>query len=106
MASIFRNISGSYEIVGVFRDFKINNPRDQVRPVFLRPLAQHFTGFKEAPLVTGETQSMLINSMVINFNRPQANAEALIRHTLAEIDPNLTVIDLTLARRTSRWQLQ
>ncbi|MGA7245952.1 MAG: ABC transporter permease, partial [Terracidiphilus sp.] len=44
--------SGSYEIVGVFRDFKMNNPRDPVRPVFLRPLAQRFTGFKEAPLIT------------------------------------------------------
>ncbi len=72
----------------------MNNPRDPVRPVFLRPLAQHFTGFKEAPLITGETQSMLINSMVINFSRPQTNVEALIRQTLAEIDPNLTVTRL------------
>ena len=87
--------SGSYEIVGVFRDFKMNNPRDPVRPVFLRPLAQQFTGFKEAPLITGETQSLLINSMVINFNRPQTNVEALIRQTMAEIDPNLTVTRLT-----------
>ena len=91
----FPQYSGSYEIVGVFRDFKINNPRDPVRPVFLRPLAQHFTGFKEAPLITGETQSLLINSMVINFNRPQTNVEALIRQTMAEIDPNLTVTRLT-----------
>ncbi|MGA8739727.1 MAG: ABC transporter permease [Terracidiphilus sp.] len=87
--------SGSYQIVGVFRDFKMNNPRDPVRPVFLRPLAQRFTGFKEAPLITGETQSLLINSMVINFNRPQTNVEALIRQTMAEIDPNLTVTRLT-----------
>ena len=91
----FPQYSGSYEIVGVFRDFKINNPRDPVRPVFLRPLAQHFMGFKEAPLITGETQSLLINSMVINFNRPQTNVEALIRQTMAEIDPNLTVTRLT-----------
>jgi macrolide transport system ATP-binding/permease protein len=91
----FPQYSGTYEIVGVFRDFKINNPRDPVRPVFLRPLAQHFLGFKEAPLITGETQSLLINSMVINFSRPQTNVEALIRQTMAEIDPNLTVTRLT-----------
>jgi len=32
--------------------------------------------------------------MVLSFKTPQANAEQLIRRTLAEIDPNLTVMDL------------
>lgn len=86
--------SGTFEIVGVFRDFKMNNPRDPVRSVFLRPLAQLYTGYKEPPLITGETQSMLINSMVINFKNAQPNAEELIRHTIAEVDPNLTIMDL------------
>jgi ABC-type antimicrobial peptide transport system permease subunit len=45
-------------------------------------------------MISGETQSMLINSMVVNFNRPQANADELIRRTLASVDPNLTVTDL------------
>jgi macrolide transport system ATP-binding/permease protein len=31
---------------------------------------------------------------VLNFNRPQTNAEELIRRTLADLDPNLTVMDL------------
>jgi len=39
--------SGSWEIVGVFQDFKINSPRDDIRPVFLRPLSQEYLGFKE-----------------------------------------------------------
>ncbi len=86
--------SGSFEIAGVFRDFKMNNPRDPVRPVFLRPLAQKIDNYTEPPLISMETQSMFINSMVIQFNRPQQNADALIRHTLAGIDPNLTVMDL------------
>jgi macrolide transport system ATP-binding/permease protein len=90
----FPQYSGTFEIVGVYRDFKMNNPRDPVRPVFLRPLAQVYTGYKEAPLITGETQSMLINSMVINFRSPQPNAEELIRRTLASVDPNLTIMDL------------
>ncbi len=34
--------SGSWEIVGVFADFKMNNPRDPVRAVYLRPLTQQF----------------------------------------------------------------
>ena len=90
----FPQYSGTFEIVGVFRDFKMNNPRDPVRAVFLRPLAQVYTGYKEPPLITGETQSMLINSMVINFKIPQSNAEQLIRRTLADVDPNLTIMDL------------
>ncbi len=86
--------SGSFEIVGVYRDFKMNNPRDPIRPVFLRPLAQRFTGYKEEPFAAGETQSMLINSIVLNFNRPQPNVEELIRRTMAEVDPNLAVTGL------------
>jgi macrolide transport system ATP-binding/permease protein len=90
----FTQYSGTFEIVGVFRDFKMNNPRDPVRPVFLRPLAQVYTGYKEPPLITTEAQSMLINSMVISFKNPQTNAEQLIRRTIADVDPNLTIMDL------------
>jgi predicted permease len=86
--------SASFEIVGVFADFKMNNPRDEVRPVYLRPLTQPFTGYKEPEMNAGETQSMFINAIILNFNQPQQNADALIRRTLAGIDPNLTVMDL------------
>ena len=37
---------------------------------------------------------MFIDSIVVNFNRPQQDADALIRNTLAGVDPNLTVMDL------------
>jgi len=86
--------SGSWEIVGVFKDFKMNNPRDATRPVYLRPLSQPFPGYKEPDLISTETNSMFVNAMVLNFNAPQQNADAVIRHTLAGIDPNLTVMDL------------
>lgn len=86
--------SGTFEIVGVFRDFKMNNPREPVRPVFLRPLAQRFDGYKDSTAITTETQSLLINSMVLNFNHPQTSAEELIRRTMAGVDPNLTVTGL------------
>jgi predicted permease len=86
--------NGSWEIVGVFADFKLNNPREEVHPVYLRPVTQFYTGYKEPGMTTTETQSMFMNAMVLNFSRPQPNAESLIRRTLAEVDPNLTVIDL------------
>jgi predicted permease len=85
--------SGSWEIVGVFADFKLNNPREGIRPVYLRPLSQQFA-YKEEEMNSTEIQSMFINSMVLDFNTPQQNADALIRRTLAGIDPNLTVLDL------------
>jgi len=86
--------NGSWEIVGVFADFKLNNPREEVHPVYLRPVTQFYTGYKESEMTTTETQSMFMNAMVLNFSRPQPNAESLIRRTLAEVDPNLTVMDL------------
>lgn len=86
--------SGSFEIEGVFADFKMNNPQEPVRPVFLRPLAQRFNGFQEPGLSAGESQSLFMQAMILNFNAPQQNVEGLIRRTLASIDPNLTVVNL------------
>jgi predicted permease len=90
----FPQYSGSFQIVGVFADFKMNNPRDPVRPVYLRPISQQFFGYKEPEMIAGETQSMFIDSIVLGFNQPQQDVEALMRHTLAGIDPNLTVMDI------------
>jgi predicted permease len=86
--------SGTFEIVGVFADFKMNNPKEPPRPVFLRPLAQQFSGYKEPMMVGTETQSMFVSAMVLDFNAPQQDVEGLIRRTLAGVDPNLTVMDL------------
>jgi predicted permease len=90
----FPQYSGSYQIVGVFADFKINNPRSPVRAVYLRPLSQKYPGFKEPEMITTEASSMFMNAMILDFNTPQPNVDALIRRTLAGIDPNLTVMDL------------
>jgi ABC-type antimicrobial peptide transport system permease subunit len=55
---------------------------------------QRFTGFQEPEMISGETRSMFVNSAILSFNGPQQNVEALIRRTLAGVDPNLTVADL------------
>jgi predicted permease len=86
--------SGAWEIVGVFRDFKINSPRDEIRPVFLRPLAQQFTAYKDPGMISTETQSMFMNAMIVDFSAPQQGADSLIRRTLAGVDPNLTIMRL------------
>lgn len=86
--------SGNWQIVGVFRDFKINNPRGEIRPVYLRPLAQRDMSFKEPELISTESSSLIMQAMIIGFDRPQPNADQLIRQTLASVDRNLTVMDL------------
>jgi len=86
--------SSSFEIVGVFRDFKINNPRESVRSVYLRPITQQYAGYKEPSMISGEVQSMFMDSIILNFNTPPSDVESLARRTLAGIDPNLTVMDL------------
>ncbi len=83
--------SSAFEIVGVFADFKMVDPHREIRPLFLRPLTQQFAGFKDPDLDAGEKSSTYVRSMIFNFARPQQDAEAVIRNTLADIDPNLTV---------------
>ena len=85
--------SGAFEIVGIFRDFKMNNPREPVRPVFLRPMPQQYKAFAP-PDDAGETASLFANSILIEFKSPQENIDELLRRTLASVDPNLTVVDL------------
>ncbi len=86
--------NSAFEIVGVFKDFKINNANQEIRPVFLRPVTQQFMGYKEAGMISNEVGSMFIDSILLRFNRPQQDVEAMVRRTLAGIDPNLTVDDL------------
>ena len=86
--------SGSWQIVGVFRDFKLEDPHDEVHPVYLRPLSQFYSEFTEPGMRGTETQSMFISAIVLSFNASQPHANVLIRQALAAVDPNLTVMDL------------
>jgi macrolide transport system ATP-binding/permease protein len=88
--------SGSFEIVGVFRNFKMNvqYSSDNVHPVFLRPLTQQDLDFKDQGMTRAETRSMFVNAMILNFHSAPPNVDALVRNTFAGIDPNLTVNDL------------
>ncbi len=87
--------SGAFEIVGVFADFKMTDARGDARPLFLRPLGQQFTGYKDPNLQDAENSSLFLGCLILNFARPQPQAESLVRGTLAEIDPNLTIFRYT-----------
>src|SRR5271157_38220 len=84
---------GAFEIVGVVADAKYNSPQQEVRPMYFRPLTQQLR-VTDANYVMAEGRSLYINSVTLNFrDRPQ-NVDAMVRRTLADIDPNLTVSDL------------
>jgi ABC-type antimicrobial peptide transport system permease subunit len=83
--------SGAFEIAGVFADFKMNDPRGEAEPLFLRPLSQQYLGYTDPEAISSEKSSMFVGSIIIQFANPQQNAEAMIRQALAQIDPNLTI---------------
>jgi len=88
--------SGSFQIVGVCRDFMMNLQfsRTEVHPVFLRPLVQQNAAYKDSGLIRSETRSTFANAMILDFKSPPSNVDSLVRNTLAGINPNLTVRDL------------
>ena len=89
-----QQFAGSYEIVGIVANAKYNNPRGEYRPFYYRPLTQRNTRFEKPADATGENWSMFINSIILRFDSPPENVDALVRRTLGDIDPNLTIVDL------------
>ena len=91
-----------YEIVGVVGDAKYADARDAAWPTFFRPLLQieHFTESSEQ---SGEIRSNMIRNIELHVTGRPENLPALIRETLAGIDPNLPVVDLfTFSQQVSR----
>ncbi|MGA3323130.1 MAG: ABC transporter permease [Terriglobia bacterium] len=90
--------SGDYEIVGVVEDAKYQNARRPARPTFFLPFLQSAKG----------ESSFMVNSQYVGdielrvAGKPE-NLGAIVRRTLADIDPNLTVIDMvSLTEQVSR----
>ena len=75
-------------------DAKYTNPRDEVRPMYFRPLTQKMRGLTAPNQLMAEGRSLYINSVTLLFKTAPQNLDAMVRRTLTEIDPNLTVIDL------------
>jgi len=85
--------AADYEIVGIVADAKYNNPRDDFRPMYFRPMTQLNTTVTEHSAITAETRSLFPNSITLRFTGDAAGLEPLVRHTLANINPNLTILD-------------
>jgi len=82
--------AGAFEIVGIVKDAKYSDPHQEIRPMYFRPLTQKLTA--ETPRENmGEDFSMFINSMTLHFKQTPANVDDLVRRTLANVDPNITI---------------
>jgi predicted permease len=85
--------ASDFEIVGVVADAKYNNPRDEYRPMYFRPITQFNKNLTEKSAITGESRSMFPNSITLQFVGDASSLEAMTRRTLANINPDLTVAD-------------
>jgi predicted permease len=86
--------AGAFEIVGVVVDAKYTTPRRDVRPMYFRPLTQELQVTNPPNGAMAERWSLYINSITLHFKNPPQNVDAMVRRTLADIDPNLPVIKL------------
>jgi predicted permease len=84
--------ASAFEIVGVVADAKYINPQRDFKAMYFRPLNQQML-VDEPNGAMAENWSQFINSITLHFKSKPENAEAMVRRTLADIDPNLTVVD-------------
>jgi predicted permease len=89
-----QKFSSSFEIVGIVADAKYQNPRDEFRPMYFRPLTQTLTGLTDPNEAMAEGRGLFINSVTLFFRSEPQNLDAMVRRVLANINPDLTVLDL------------
>ncbi len=86
--------SNSYEIVGIVRNAKYNDPAStEDRPLFFLPLAQRM--HYDAPLMQSiDDSTHFIEGAVLQLHGSMEGLEAEVRHVLSDVDPNLTLLDI------------
>lgn len=85
--------ANNFEIVGIVADAKYTNPRDEVRPMYFRPMTQFNHNVTGPQFFMAESRSVYPNSITIQFVGDTASLESMARRTLANINPDLTMID-------------
>jgi len=84
--------ASSYEIVGIVADAKYNNPRDAYRPMYFRPMTQLKSDVTEKNFLIAESRSLFPNSITVQYVGDTASLESMARRTLANINPDLTIV--------------
>ena len=86
--------SGTFEIVGVVREANYTDPSGHFRrPLFFVPLAQHV--HYDIPMMQMiDDRTHLIESVVLELRATMEGIEPQIRRAFAEVDPNLTILNI------------
>jgi predicted permease len=82
----------NFEIVGIVADAKYNNPRDPYRPMYFRPMTQFNRKVTGRNFFMAESRSLYPNSITVQYAGDAASLESLARRTLANINPNVTIV--------------
>jgi predicted lysophospholipase L1 biosynthesis ABC-type transport system permease subunit len=81
--------AGNYEIVGVVKDAKYTDARAAAHPFFFLPFLQHPAGEPDYMV-----RSQFAGKIELRVAGKPENLQAAVRRTLADINPDLTVLDM------------
>jgi predicted permease len=84
--------ASNFEIVGIVADAKYNNPRDPYRPMYFRPMTQFDRNVTGRNFFMAESRSLYPNSITVQYAGEAASLESMARRTLANINPDLTMV--------------
>jgi len=91
--------AGDFEIVGITEDAKYQDAREPVYPTCFLPFLQ----MARDPKLAFMLGSHYIGDIELRVAGKPQNLEANVRHTLADIDPNLNVFDvISLSEQVAR----
>jgi predicted permease len=85
--------STAFEIVGIVRDAKYQNPSRPAHPMLFAPLAQHVT-YDQQVMALVDHHSHYITGAVLELRGSTLGLESLVRKAFSEVDPNLTIINI------------
>jgi predicted permease len=88
--------SSTYEIVGVVRNARYNDPAgtEPPRPMFFVPLTQHVDYHDGSIMQRIDDMTHYIEGAVLQTHGSMDGLEPQIRHVLSDVNPNLTLLDV------------
>lgn len=87
-----RKFASAFEVVGITEDTQYREPTSKVPPMFFLPAAQQMV-YDDPRFKEFENGSHYLNAIVLLTNGSVPGLEPQIRHALAEVNPDLAVID-------------
>jgi predicted permease len=84
--------SGAFEIVGITEDTQYREPTSKIPPTFFVSSSQQFV-YDDPRLKAFEDVSHYLNAIVLMTQGPAPGLEPQVRHALAQVNPDLAVID-------------